>query len=129
MIEEEVARIATPAHSFDEMFELSMRFLSSPCEIWEKGDLKVKKTVLRLVFSSPLNVSRKTGVQTRETTYPFKALAYLDKTNKNVVPAAGLEPARPYGQEILSLMCLPFHHAGSHAGLAICRTIAICAAG
>jgi hypothetical protein len=31
---------------------------------------------------------------------------------KKLVPAAGLEPARPYGQEILSLQCLPFHHAG-----------------
>ena len=30
-----------------------------------------------------------------------------------VVPAAGLEPARPFGPEILSLLCLPFHHAGT----------------
>ena len=29
-----------------------------------------------------------------------------------LVPAAGLEPARPFGLEILSLLCLPFHHAG-----------------
>ena len=91
MIEEEVARIATPAHSFEEMFELSMKFLSSPYDIWEKGDLMVKKTVLRLVFSNPLMVSRKKGVQTGETTYPFNALAYLDRTNKNVVPIAGIE--------------------------------------
>ena len=29
------------------------------------------------------------------------------------MPAAGLEPARPFGLEILSLLCLPFHHAGN----------------
>ena len=29
------------------------------------------------------------------------------------MPGAGLEPARPYGQEILSLSCLPFHHPGA----------------
>ncbi len=29
---------------------------------------------------------------------------------KSMVRTAGLEPARPYGQEILSLRCLPFHH-------------------
>ena len=69
-----------------------MRFLSSPYHIWEKGDLMVKKTVLRLVFARPLTVSRKTGVQTAETTYPFKALEYLERTNKNVVPKVGLEP-------------------------------------
>lgn len=32
---------------------------------------------------------------------------YLQK-----VPGAGLEPARPCGQQILSLSCLPFHHPG-----------------
>ena len=29
-----------------------------------------------------------------------------------LVPAAGLEPARRFRLEILSLLCLPFHHAG-----------------
>ena len=29
-----------------------------------------------------------------------------------LVPAAGLEPARPFGLGILSPLCLPFHHAG-----------------
>ncbi|MEN9850848.1 MAG: hypothetical protein RL128_1011 [Pseudomonadota bacterium] len=29
-----------------------------------------------------------------------------------LVPKAGLEPARPFGLEILSLLCLPFHHSG-----------------
>lgn len=27
-----------------------------------------------------------------------------------MVLMAGLEPARPTGQQILSLLCLPFHH-------------------
>jgi hypothetical protein len=35
------------------------------------------------------------------------------------VPAAGLEPARPCGQEILSLRCLPFHHAGTELFLSV----------
>ena len=42
--------------------------------------------------------------------FPFNALILL-------VPAAGLEPARPFGLEILSLLCLPFHHAGGGATL------------
>lgn len=32
-----------------------------------------------------------------------------------VVPWAGLEPARSFEQEILSLRCLPFHHQGNLA--------------
>lgn len=31
-----------------------------------------------------------------------------------VVPPAGLEPARPYGQRILSPQRLPFRHEGGH---------------
>ncbi len=30
----------------------------------------------------------------------------------NMVPRAGLEPARPFGLGILSPLCLPFHHRG-----------------
>ncbi len=91
LIEEEAARIATPEHSFDEMFEHSMRFLANPYEIWENGDLETKKTVLRLVFSAPLVVSRKTGVQTGETTFPFKALKFLEGSDFKVVPPERLE--------------------------------------
>ena len=34
------------------------------------------------------------------------------KLSERLVPKAGLEPARPFGLEILSLLCLPFHHSG-----------------
>lgn len=30
-----------------------------------------------------------------------------------MVPEAGLEPATPYGGQILSLLCKPFHHSGN----------------
>ena len=30
---------------------------------------------------------------------------------KPLVRAVGLEPTRPFGLQILSLVCLPFHHA------------------
>ena len=32
---------------------------------------------------------------------------------KNVVPVTGLEPVQYCYREILSLLCLPFHHTGS----------------
>ena len=38
---------------------------------------------------------------------------YECKSSGKVVPSAGLEPARPYSREILSLLCLPFHHEGT----------------
>ena len=36
----------------------------------------------------------------------------LHFTEQNMVPRAGLEPARPFGLGILSPLCLPFHHRG-----------------
>jgi hypothetical protein len=36
-----------------------------------------------------------------------------------VVPRAGLEPARPFEQSILSAPCLPFHHPGEVAAISI----------
>ena len=49
-----------PTHTFDEMFELAMRFLSSPWNIWAKGDLTMKKMVLRLAFTARISYDRKT---------------------------------------------------------------------
>ena len=41
-----------------------------------------------------------------------KIWSETNELSDEVVPAAGFEPARPCGLEILSLLCLPFHHAG-----------------
>ena len=45
-----------------------------------------------------------------------KSWSETNELAKEVVPAAGFEPARPCGLEILSLLCLPFHHAGLGRG-------------
>jgi hypothetical protein len=37
----------------------------------------------------------------------------------SMVPRAGLEPARPFEQSILSAPCLPFHHPGEVAAISI----------
>lgn len=91
LMEAEAARIATPERSFDEMFEHSMRFLANPYNIWKNGDLQTKTTVVRLVFSAPLVVNRKTGVQTGETTFPFRALGFLEGSDLKVVPPRRFE--------------------------------------
>ena len=43
-----------------------------------------------------------------------------------LVPEAGLEPARPYGQEILSLQRLPFRHSGILAVFQIIKEHLFC---
>ena len=92
LVAEEVTKIATPAHPLEKMFGLSMRFLSNPHEIWEEGGLEVTTTVLGLVFSAPMIVCREKGVETPETTFPFKALRFLEEVYSKVVPGGGIEP-------------------------------------
>ncbi len=44
-----------------------------------------------------------------------------------MVRAGGLEPPRAYAQQILSLVCLPFHHARNHvARRPMSKTKAMC---
>gem|GEM_PF-3964738 len=35
------------------------------------------------------------------------------KQDKILVPGAGIEPARPFDHNILSVACIPFHHPGN----------------
>lgn len=74
ILAERAATPAKPAYAFEEMFELALRFLSNPWSIWEKGDLKWKRTVLKLAFSDPVAYHREEGIRTPKTTLPFKVL-------------------------------------------------------
>jgi site-specific DNA recombinase len=94
-LQEEAANLSAPEGSFERMFELAMRFLANPYEIWKNGSIVVKRTVLRLVFASPLIFSRKYGLRTPETTFPFKVLHYLSGMDCKLVPPEGLEPPTP----------------------------------
>ena len=73
------------------MFELLISFLASPGKIWEKGPYELKRTVIRLAFAAPLNVSRETGLRNAETTLPFKALRFLSTSKSQMVLHCGVE--------------------------------------
>ena len=63
--------------------------------------------VLRMVFSKPIAYCRENGFRTPETTSVFGVLQRLQHETCKMVRAAGLEPARPNGQRILSPVRLP----------------------
>lgn len=75
------------------MFELVVRFLANPYDIWKNGTITVKRTVLRLVFAAPLALSRKDGLRTAETTFPFKVLRYISGMDGRVVRKSAFEGA------------------------------------
>ncbi len=54
--------------------------------------------------------SSEDSFRTAAFSQPFLLLADLREGGNEMVGLAGLEPARPYGQQILSLQRLPFRH-------------------
>jgi hypothetical protein len=92
VLEEKLASQRIPEGNFDSMFELSLQFLASPWEVWGKASYELKRTIMRLVFSASINVSRETGLRTAETTLPFKALQFVSTSGSQMVHPTGFEP-------------------------------------
>lgn len=61
--------------TFDNMLELSLKFLANPYNIWETGNITLKRTVLRLAFSERFTYHRFEGARTPQIFLPFKTLA------------------------------------------------------
>lgn len=50
LAEDRIRSIGKPRHTVEESFELALRLLSKPWNIWINGNLTWKRTVLRLAF-------------------------------------------------------------------------------
>ena len=48
-------------HTFTQMFELAIAFLSNPWKLWETGNLALRRTVLKLAFPTPIQHCRDIG--------------------------------------------------------------------
>ncbi len=75
--------------------ELSVKFLSNPCKIWETGDLALRKLVLRLAFFGPMMYHRKEGILNTKKSLPFSILESIQEGDFKMVRAPGLEPGQP----------------------------------
>ena len=69
---EKQAGMAKPLYTFEQLFELSMRFLSSPCKLWVCGCFAMQRTGLKPAFAERLGYCRETGFRTPETSVPFR---------------------------------------------------------
>lgn len=61
-------------HTFDELFEHSMRFLKSPYKLWVSGRLELQRIVLKLVFFEHLTYCRERGFLNTKMSIPFNVL-------------------------------------------------------
>ena len=86
LADEKSRELAEPQGTFEEMFEHAMRFLSSPCKLWDSGRYELQNTVLKLMFSEHLAYDRKTGFRTPKTSLPFKVLEGFCVPSSKMVP-------------------------------------------
>ena len=75
-----------------EFIEPALQFLTSPWNLYQKGDFAMQQTVLRLTFAEPLRYSRNEGYRTAEITFPFKVLADFSTPKCGMVGDPGIEP-------------------------------------
>ena len=74
VLAEKIAQAVPPKGRLEEVIELSLRFLSSPWNIYQNGQFQERQTVLRLAFTEPLRYCRNEGFGTPNLSFPFKAL-------------------------------------------------------
>ena len=95
VLEEKIKAVGRPRKSFEEMFELSLGLLSTPCKLWENGNDETRRAVLRLVFDGPMKYCRKNGLRTPKTTLPFKVLEAISVVGGEMAAHRGIEPLFP----------------------------------
>ncbi|MFC3229146.1 recombinase family protein [Marinibaculum pumilum] len=96
VLAEKLEKGSQPRRSFDEVFELTLKFLSSPCNIWENGTLAVRRTALKLTFDEPLVYCRNEGFRTPKTSIVFKALGCFQGQSAEMADGEGFEPSVPF---------------------------------
>ncbi len=74
VLSEKVSKTGIPQRPFDDILELSLKFLSNPYGIWTTGKFTLKRMVLKLAFSEPLLYCKETGYRTPKTSLPFSML-------------------------------------------------------
>jgi site-specific DNA recombinase len=74
VMREKIEKCGKLIDTYEESFEHSMNFLSSPWKIWENGSIEHRQTVLKLAFADQLSYDREHGFRTPEISLPFKAL-------------------------------------------------------
>jgi site-specific DNA recombinase len=86
---------ATSYRPFDEMFELSMRFLANPSNLWHSRDIDHQRLVLKLAIAEKLVYCRRTGLRTPKTTKVFRALDHIRNGKSHMADREGFEPSVP----------------------------------
>ncbi len=75
VLAERVETIVPPKGRLEDCIELALNFLANPWNIYKNGKFKLRQTVLRLIFSEPLEYGHNGVCGTPVLSFPFKYLA------------------------------------------------------
>ncbi len=92
VIAEKLLESSKPTYTFEELFELSMRFLENPQKLWDSGKLEHRQTLLKLAFGKRLSYCRENGFSNPDFSIPFKVLTGVFTPKEVMVPRGGFEP-------------------------------------
>ena len=85
VLQERIGKSVPPKGRLEDCIELSLKFLSSPWNIWKNGDFAIRQTVLRLAFAEPIRYSQNGVYETPKFSFPFKCLGEISGAKSEMV--------------------------------------------
>ena len=85
VLNDKIAKSVPAKERLEDCIELSLKFLSSPWNIWRNGDFSMRQTVLRLAFAEPLRYSQNGVYETPKFSFPFKCLGEFSEPKSEMV--------------------------------------------
>ena len=96
VLAEKIEKVVPPKGQLEDCIELTLRFLSSPWNLYKNGDFALRQTVLRLAFSRPLRYAPNGVYGTPEFSFPFKYLSGFSGLKNEMVLLGRIElPTSP----------------------------------
>ena len=95
LLGEKIGNCGRETIDFDKTYRTIEGFLANPQKIWYSEDIVDRKGALKLLFREPLRYRRNRGYRTPAKSLPFSLFEAIENGKSDLVPAAGLEPARP----------------------------------
>ncbi|MCB1469978.1 MAG: recombinase family protein, partial [Rhizobiaceae bacterium] len=85
VLAEKASKTLPPKGRLEECIELTLKFLSSPWNIYRNGDHATKQTVLKLAFAEPVRYCQNGVYGTINFAFPFKVLEGIAGRNGEMV--------------------------------------------
>ncbi|MGE0108770.1 MAG: recombinase family protein [Bdellovibrionales bacterium] len=87
-----LADFEKPQKGFNQTFRTALELLRNPRKIWSSGEIEVRKMLLKLVFTHPLEYRQKSGFRTPLTSCPFRLFLGFQGGDYDLVDPIGIEP-------------------------------------